>query len=89
VKVKKSNRKILRKIQKIWKENKFSLMHPTDREKVVFMWKSSFYAKNSVADPDPGSVAFLPLDPGWEQKFRTRIRDEHPGPYFRELSISF
>ncbi len=33
-------------------------MHHTDREKVVFT------LKNSVADPDPGPVAFLPLDPG-------------------------
>jgi hypothetical protein len=34
--------------------------------------------KCSVADPDPGSVAFLTPGSG--------IRDEQPGSYFRELS---
>jgi hypothetical protein len=46
----------------------------------------------SVADPDPGSVAFLTLDPGYGsgmgKKSRYRIRDEHPGTYFWDPDIS-
>jgi hypothetical protein len=45
----------------------------------------------SVADPDPGSGAFLTLgsgihDPGW---VKIRIRDEQPGSYFQELKKQF
>ncbi len=36
--------------------------------------------------PDPGSGAFF--TPGWV-KIRIRIRDEQPGPYFRELRNNF
>jgi len=33
-----------------------------------------------VADPDPGSGAFLTLDPGSRmEKFVSGIRDKHPG----------
>ncbi len=40
---------------------------------------------NSVADPDPGSGAFLTPVSG----IRIRIRDEQPGSYFRELKNKF
>jgi hypothetical protein len=55
----------------------------------------------SVADPDPGSGAFLTpgsgafLTPGSGMGTKSRsgsgirIRDEHPGEYFRELRNSF
>jgi hypothetical protein len=47
----------------------------------------------SVADPDPGSGAFLTpgsgiRDPGWV-KNRIRIRDDQHGSYFRELRNQF
>jgi hypothetical protein len=38
----------------------------------------------SVADPDPGSGAFLTLGSGMG-----KIRDEQPGSYFRELKTIF
>jgi|688.fasta_scaffold785136_1 hypothetical protein len=46
-----------------------------------------------VADPNPGSGAFLTpgseiWDPGWV-KIRIRIRDEYPGSYFREFRNHF
>jgi hypothetical protein len=50
---------------------------------------------DSVADPDPGSriqelVLFLPLNRGSGiGKKMIRIRDEHPGLYFRELGNNF
>jgi hypothetical protein len=37
-----------------------------------------------IRDP----VSFIPLDPGWV-KLKIRIGDEHPGSYFRELSLIF
>ncbi len=40
---------------------------------------------DSVADPDPESVAFLDLGSGME---KIRIWDEHPS-FFRELSNNF
>jgi hypothetical protein len=43
------------------------------------MWEG-----NSVADPDPGSGAFLPLDPGWVQN-QDPDPGEQPGSYFRQL----
>jgi hypothetical protein len=43
------------------------------------------------ADADQGSGVFLtPVrDPGWIKKIKIRIRDEHPGSYFRELRNNF
>jgi hypothetical protein len=47
----------------------------------------------SVADPDPASGAFLTQGSGIGKKSRSgsriRIRDEHPGSYFRELRSNF
>jgi hypothetical protein len=45
------------------------------------------FPRTSVADPDPGSCVFLPLDPGAEIKDKktdpgSGIREEHPGSYF-------
>jgi hypothetical protein len=42
------------------------------------------YSGDSVADPDPGSGAFLTLDPGTGSGM---INPDHT--YFRELRISF
>jgi hypothetical protein len=39
--------------------------------------------RDSVADP--GSGAFLNPGSGIGKKIKIRIRDEHPGLYFREL----
>jgi hypothetical protein len=50
-----------------------------EREKTVLrIW---------IRDPVP----FLPLDPvSWiGKKIKIRIRDEHPGSYFRELRKNF
>ncbi len=46
---------------------------------------------SSVADPDPGSGAFLTLDRGSEmgKKNKIRIRVEHFGSYFRESRNNF
>ncbi len=38
---------------------------------------------------DDGTRASWPLDPGWVKKIKIRIRDEHPGSYFRELRNNF
>ncbi len=46
------------------------------------------YVSNSVADPDPGSGAFFTPGSGMG-KIRIRIRDEQPGPYFREYRNIF
>jgi hypothetical protein len=45
----------------------------------------------SVADPDPGSGAFLTPGSGIRdgEKVRIRIRDEQPGSYFQELRNHF
>jgi hypothetical protein len=43
-----------------------------------------------VADPDPGSGAFLTPESGMgNKKNRIRIRDEQPGSYFQELRNKF
>ncbi len=42
----------------------------------------------SVADPDPGSVAFLTPE-SWMGEVRIRIRVEQPGSYFLELRNHF
>jgi hypothetical protein len=42
----------------------------------------------SVADPDPGSGAFLTLGSGMGRK-SAWIRDEQPGSYFLELRSHF
>jgi hypothetical protein len=42
---------------------------------------SNLYHHYSVADPDPGSGAFLTPGSG--------IRDEHLGSYFREIRNNF
>jgi hypothetical protein len=49
------------------------------------------YYKRSVADPDPGSVAFLAPESGMGKKSRSgiRIRDEYLGSYFPELRTNF
>jgi hypothetical protein len=52
---------------------------------------------SSVADPDPGSGAFLTPESGafvtpgsrMGKKNRIRIRDEQPGSYFQELRNQF
>jgi hypothetical protein len=44
---------------------------------------------SSVADPDPGSGAFLTPGSGMVKNIRIRIRDEQPGSYFRELRNHF
>ena len=46
----------------------------------------------SVADPDPGSSAFLAPGSGIQDAkicIKIQIRDEHPGSYFRELRNKF
>jgi hypothetical protein len=43
----------------------------------------------SVADPDPGSGAFLTPGCGMGKKSRSGIRDENPGSYFLELRNTF
>ncbi len=43
----------------------------------------------SVADPDPGSGAFLTPGSGMGKKSGSGIRDEQPGSYFRELKKQF
>jgi hypothetical protein len=47
----------------------------------------------SVADPDLGSAAFLTPGSGMGTNSRSgsgiRIRDEHPGVYFREFRNTF
>jgi hypothetical protein len=55
----------------------------------LFFFKSVSDA--SVADPDPGSGAFLAPGFGIQDgyKIKIRIRDEHPGSYFRELRNNF
>jgi hypothetical protein len=49
------------------------------------------YIGTSVADPDPGSGAFLTPQSGIRdgQKIKIRIRDEQTGSYFRELRTNF
>jgi hypothetical protein len=47
-------------------------------------WTENF----GVADPDPGSGAFLTHGSGSEME-KIRIRDEHPRSFFRELRNSF
>ncbi len=43
-------------------------------------------ASNSVADPDPGSGAFLTPGSGMEKtRYRIQNRVEYPGYYFGEL----
>jgi hypothetical protein len=42
--------------------------------------------KFSVADPDPGSGAFLTPGSGMGKKIKIRIRDEHLRSYFLELT---
>jgi hypothetical protein len=44
---------------------------------------------SSVADPDPGSGAFLTPGSGMGKKSGIRIRDEQPGSYFLELRNHF
>jgi hypothetical protein len=55
-----------------------------------------FSVYSSVAHPDSGSDAFLTPGSGiWNPhhpdgyKIKIRIRDEHPGSYFRELGNNF
>jgi hypothetical protein len=43
----------------------------------------------SVADPDPGSGAFLTPGSGIRDGSKIRIRDEQPGSCFRELRNIF
>ncbi len=47
--------------------------------------------KTSGGDPDPGSGAFLTPGSGNRDglKIKIRIRDEHPGSYFRERINNF
>jgi hypothetical protein len=45
--------------------------------------------KISVADPDPGSGAFLTPGSGMGKNQDPEIRDEQPGSYFRELRNHF
>ncbi len=45
--------------------------------------------KYSVADPDPGSGAFLTPGSGMGRKSASGIRDEQPGSYFLELRNHF
>ncbi len=49
------------------------------------------WSASSVADPDKGSGAFLPLDlgSGMGKKIRIRIRDEQPGSYSERLETIF
>jgi hypothetical protein len=44
---------------------------------------------DSVADPDPGSGAFLTPGSGMGKKSGSGIRDEQPGSYFLELKRHF
>jgi hypothetical protein len=48
---------------------------------------------HSVADPDPGSGAFLTpgsgIRDGWKSASGSGIRDEQPGSYFLELRNHF
>ncbi len=48
---------------------------------------SNMMVPSSVAHP--GSGAFLTLGSWMCKKSRTRVRDEHPGSYFRELGNNF
>ncbi len=52
----------------------------------IITWSILF---QSVADPDPGSGAFLTARTGMGKKIRIRIHDDQPRSYFRELRNHF
>jgi hypothetical protein len=58
-------------------------------EIVIFGPNPKIHLPTSVADPDPGSGAFLTPGSGMGKKSRARIQEEYPGNYSGEYSFSF
>jgi hypothetical protein len=66
-------------------------VYETSRQQFLGLPDPDLLVRGSVADPDPGSGAFLTPGSGMGRKSASRsgIRDEQPGSYFLELRNHF
>ncbi len=75
---------IVHKLLSVSSLNRASLQHRGIEEKAEK--KIAFFGKTVLRLRIRDPVLLLPLDPGWE---KIRIKDDHPGSYFRDLGTIF